>query len=537
MTRPLHAATTLARRLLLTLLLIAGAATALAQDGGKTLTFAQSVAVTDLGPAYGAFLNYPAGYEVAFVLYDRLVTFDPELNIVPQLATSWETSEDGRTWTFHLREGVTFHDGTPFNADAVKFNVERMLDPERNTTNRPIWSPISGANVVDDLTVQITTTEPYAMLLNTLAHGSGAMVSPTAIEKNGDESMTTNPVGAGPYMLESFNPGQEVVLKAYDGYWGGKPALDRIVFQYVPEASTRVSALRSGKVDVIDSVSPQLAQSLESDPNVTVLSKPGLRPMGFAIMMNHPPLDDPAVRQALNYATPREAIADKIFRGYAQNSDSPLAFNTFGHKSIGGYEYDPEKAKSMLADAGWTDSNGDGVLDKDGKDLKLTMYTPEGLFPADVDIAEVTAKSLQDIGIGVDIVKIEKGGYWDTLRLPRDELKWDIAMFGFNPSNAGGTYHMDSLFSANPDPAATPVAWNITRYDNAEVTDLIDQAKVTIDPTKRADLLGRAQEMVWNDAPYIWLQVNEVVSATRSDVSGVEVWPIIFTVVRNATKP
>ena len=508
--------------------------TSLAQNEPITLTYAQSVAVTDLGPAYGAFLGYPSGYEVAYALYDRLVTFDSELNLVPQLATDWETSEDGLTWTFNLRNDVTFHDGTPFNAEAVRFNIERMMDPEINTTNRPLWDPIGGVKVLDEYTVTITTTEPYAMLLNTLAHGSGAVVSPSAVEANGSDSMTTNPVGAGPYRLESFNPGQEVVLTAFDDYWGGRPAVDRLVFRYVPEASTRLSALRAGSVDVVDAIPPQLASTLENDPEITIIAKPGLRPMGFAIMSEHPPLDDVRVRQALNYAVPREAIANGIFRGYAQAADSPLAFNTFGHRSIGGYEHDPEHARQLLEEAGWTDTDGDGVLDKDGEPLQLTMYTPEGLFPADVEVAEVTARSLQESGINVEIVKLESGGYWDYLRYPLAEIPWDLAMFGFNPSNADGAYHLDSLFTGNPDPNAAPIAWNITRYDNPTVNDLIGRAKTTIDPEQRAELLGQAQEPIWNDAPYIWLQVNEAIVATRSDVQGVEVWPIIFTIVRDA---
>lgn len=506
---------------------------AFAQNKPSTITFAQSVAVTDLGPAYGAFLNYPAGYEVGYVIYDRLVTFNADLKIVPQLATSWETSSDGLTWTFHLRHGVKFQDGTPFDAQAVKFNIERMMDPKRNTTNRPLWDPIAGAKVVDPYTVQIITKKPYAMLLNTLAHGSGAIVSPTAIEKNGDKSMTTKPVGTGPYMLDSFTPGQEVVLKSFPDYWGGKPPVDRLVFKYVPDASTRVSALRAGQVDVIDDIPPQLAVTLKSDPNVSLIAKPGLRPMGFAINSNHPPFGDVRVRQALNYAVPRDAIAKNIFLGYAQPADSPLAFNTFGHKSIGGYSYDPAKAKQLLADAGWT-PGPNKMLQKDGKTLTLNMYTPEGLFPGDVDVAQVVAKSLEDIGIKVNITKLDKGGYWDYLRQPLDQLKWDAAMFGFNPSNGAGTYQMDSLFVSNPNPQQPPVAWNITRYDNSQVDSLVNQAKVTIDPQKRADLLGQAEKIVWNDAPYIWLQVNESISATRSNVAGVEVWPTLFTIVRDA---
>lgn len=523
--RPMFA--TLVTALLLTLL----GSPVLAQGG--RIVFGQSVPVTTLDPARGAFLAYPAGYEVSFAIYDRLVTFDAEFKIVPQLATSWTASDDGLAWTFALRPGVTFHDGTPFDADAVVFNVERMVSVERNPTNRPLWNPVAGAEAVDDLTVTIRTHAPFSALLNTLAHGSGAMVSPAAAERFGDDNIATNPVGTGPFMLESFNPGQEVVLKAFPGFWGTPSGTEELVFQYVPEASTRISALRTGQVDVIDSVPPQLALTLQSDPNVRVLTNPGLRPMGFAMMTERAPLDDVRVRQAINYAVPKDAIARGVFQGFARPADSPLAFNTVGHVTAGEFAFDPARAAGLLDEAGWAMGAG-GMRSKDGEQLELTLYTPEGLFPGDLDIAEVVASSLQDIGIAIDIVKIERASYWDELRKAPADIAWDLAQFGFNPSNADGTYHLDSLFTSNPPGAAAIGAWNIVRYDNPEVDALIEAAKTSIDLDARDAYLADVQRIVWADAPYIWLQVNEIISAVRSDVQGVEVWPVIFTIVREA---
>lgn len=522
-------------------LLLAGAAVTVLAAGpvqagmdDNTLVYGQSLAVTDLGPAYEAFLNYPAGYEASFLLYDRLVTFDEELKFHPQLAESWEISEDQTAVTFHLREGATFHDGTPVDAEAIKFNIERMMDPEVNNTNRPLWDPIVGADVVDDLTVTIRTDGPYALLLNTLAHGSGAIVSPSAIEANGPESMTQNPVGAGPYKLASFEPGQELVLEPFAEYWGGKPALDGITLRYIPEAATRVAALKSGSVDVIDGVPSHLIASIESDANLQILSGPSLRPMGFAIQTTKPPLDIKEVRQALNHAVPVEAIADKLFFGYAKPSDSPLAFNTFGHRGSDAFAYDQDKAKDLLAAAGYTDTDNDGFVDKDGEKIELTLLTPEGQFASDVQITEVVANALQAVGIDAKIEKIEKGAFWDALRVPVAEATWDLGMFGFNPSNASGSYHLDSMYTSNPDNEGRPAVWNIARYANADVDALLAEAKTTVDPEKRAELLGDAQEIIWDDAPYVWLQVNDIVSAASSDVKGVEVWPIIFTIVRDA---
>jgi len=500
----------------------------------NSVVFGQSIPITDLGPAYGAFLKYPAGYEAAFLLYDRLVTFDPDLNIKPQLAESWQVSPDQKTITFRLRRGVKFHDGTPLNAQAVKFNIERMLDPKRNTTNRPLWDPIAGADVVDENIVAINTKQPFGDILNTLAHGSAAMLSPTALQKNGDESETLNPVGSGPYMLQSFDPGQELTLKAFPDYWGGKPKLDKVVFRYIPEAATRLSALRTGSVDVIDALPYPLISGLKSDQKVEIITKPSLRPLGLALMTKHAPFDDVKVRQALNYAIPVKTIADRVFFGYAMASDSPMAFNTTGYKAVGGYTFDPERAKALLAEAGFKDTNNDGILDRNGTPFKMALLTSEGEFPNDVQTAEIAAKSFRDLGIDATISKVERGSYWDTLRLSEAEIKWDAALFGFNPSNGSGTYHLDSLFHSNANSADRPVAWNITRYQNAEVDALIQQAKTTIDPDTKKEILGKAQEIIWKEAPYVWMHVPEVVSAKRKDLKGVEVWPIIFTVLRNA---
>jgi ABC-type transport system substrate-binding protein len=207
------------RRTALTLpLLFPFARHALAQAApGRTITYGQSGGVTAIDPAQGSFATYPAGYEVGYCLYDRLVDFDENLKFVPQLAERWEVASDLKSVRFHLRRNVRFHDGTAFDAQAVRFNVERMMDKSRTPTNRPLWDPLSGIDVVDPYTVVVHTRAPYSAILNSFAHGSGSQVSPAAVQKHGEKGIAHNPVGAGPYRLESFTPGQEVVLTAVDG--------------------------------------------------------------------------------------------------------------------------------------------------------------------------------------------------------------------------------------------------------------------------------------------------------------------------------
>jgi ABC-type transport system substrate-binding protein len=508
---------------------------AYAQGASGVVTFGQSTAVLTLDPAHGAFTGYPGGYEASLLLFDRLLDFDADMKVVPQLAQSYKMAADLKSCELKLRTGVTFHDGTPCDAAAIKFNIERMMNKDINTTNRPLWNPISGVDVIDDATVVIRTSAPFAQLPNTLAHGSGAIVSPAAVRKSGEDGFAKSPVGAGPYMVETFNPGQELRLKAFDKYWGGKPGASAVVFRFIAEPATRINALTTGGVDVIDSVPVQLVKQLQGNGDVQVLRRPGLRPIGLAINLTRPALADLKVRQALNLAVPVETIAEKVFFGFAKAPDSPLAFDAIGYKSVGKTVFDQAKAKALLAEAGYK-PGADGVLGKDGAALRLALFVPEGLFPGDVAVAEIVAASLKQVGIEAQITKIEKGAYWDHLRQDKANLKWDLAMFGFNPSNASGTYHLASLFKSNADDNAKPDVWNVGRYRNADVDRLLNTADSAPEESARNEALFKAQELIWADAPYLWLQINENVSAVRKAVSGVTVMPIVFTNLRGVKK-
>lgn len=512
-----------------------GAIRAWAQSGSGIITYGQSTAILTLDPAHGAFTGYPGGYEAALLIFDRLLDFDADMKIVPQLVETFTMSDDLQSCTLKLRSGVTFHDGTPCDAAAIKFNIERMMNKEINTTNRPLWDPIIGADIQDDTTLIIRTSAPFAQLPNTLAHGSGAMVSPTAIEKYGEDGFAQNPVGAGPYMVDAFQAGQELTLNAFDGYWGEKPGASGVVFKFIAEPATRINALTTGGVDVIDSVPVQLVSQLENNAEVQVIRKPGLRPIGLAINLTRPALADIKVRQALNFAVPVATIAEKVFFGYAKAPDSPLAFDAIGHKTVGETVFDQEKAKALLAEAGYT-AGADGILEKDGAKLTLSLYAPDGLFPGDVAVAEIVAASLKQVGIDARINKIEKGAYWDQLRQDKANLAWDLGMFGFNPSNASGTYHLASLFKSNVDDNGKPDVWNIGRYSNPEVDELLETADSAPEESARLDALGKAQELIWADAPYLWLQINENVSAASKAVTGVTVMPIVFTNLRAVAK-
>lgn len=501
--------------------------------GAQTLTYAQNVAVTAMdtaGPTIGTV--YPAGYEGMFLIYDGLVRFTEKMTIEPQLATEWSTSADGRTWTFKLRRGVSFQDGTPFNADAVVFHVERQMDPKGNASNRPLWDPIAGIRKVDDYTVAITTHTPYGALLATLAHGSGGIVSPEGVRKHG-ANFKLNPVGAGPYMVEKWDVGSEVVLKRFDGYWGGKPPFARIVLKHVPDPATRLAMLQSGQADVINAVPVESVGQLQAVPTVEVIARPALRTFGYGINLNRSAFQDVRVRRALNHAVDKAALVKAVFRGYATAIDSPLSPFTTGYGPVGRYEYDPDKARRLLAEAGWK-PGPDGVLRKDGQPFEVSVLTPQGMLPKDLEVTQAFQAFLGKIGVKATINKVEPAAFWDHLRVPPDRIAWDLVLFGFNPSNGDVGYHLSSLFAANPSRTERPKVWNFTWYANPRVDSLLAEADQTVDAAKRKGQLVEAARLVWEDAPYVWLYAENVVVAKRKELHGVEVQPVVFTILRHA---
>jgi ABC-type transport system substrate-binding protein len=513
--------------LALALLTVAGPAAA------QTLTYAQQVSVTAMdtaGPSIGTV--YPAGYEGMFLIYDNLVRFNERMQIEPQLATEWTTAPDGLTWTFKLRRGVSFHDGTPVNADAVVFHLERQMDPKGNASNRPLWDPIAAVRKLDDATVAITTHKPYGALLATLAHGSGGIVSPEGVRKHGT-NFKLNPVGAGPYMLEKWDVGSEVALKRFDGYWGGRAPFARIVLRHVPDSSTRIAMLQSGQADVIGAVPVESVAQLQALPAVEVIARPALRTFGFGMNLNRKLFQDVRVRRALNHAVDKPAIIRAVFRGYATPIDSPLSPFTTGYAAVGSYEYSPEKAKQLLAEAGWK-PGPDGTLRKDGEAFEVSVLTPQGMLPKDLEVTQVFQGFLGKVGVKATINKVEPAAFWDYLRVPPDKIAWDLVLFGFNPSNGDGGYHLSSLFASNPSRSERPKVWNFTWYENPRVDNLLAEADQTVDPARRKPMLVEAAKLAWNDAPYVWLYAENVVVAKKKELKGVEVLPVIFTILRNA---
>ncbi|MFQ6015776.1 MAG: ABC transporter substrate-binding protein [Anaerolineae bacterium] len=420
---------------------------------------------------------------------ETLVTIDQEGKVVPLLAKSWEISEDGLEYTFTLEEGVTFHDGTPFNAEAVKFSFERMLDPDVRVPIRTPYEPIEKVEAVDPTTVKLTLGQPSAPLLASLSWTTAGIISPTSIDQYGNSyDNYQHPVGTGPYVFEERVKGEHITVTKYEDYWGKKPYYDIVTFRIVPEAATRESLLLAGQVDLI--ILPPAADipALQKNADVEVLLAPSDRTIFIAINNLDPVLSDPKVRQALNYAVNKEEIIQSVLFGAADAMDAPMASSLFGYCKTGPYEHDPEKAKTLLTEAGI-------------EELELRFIAPTGRYVQDFQAAQAIAGFLREAGIKTEVATMDWPSYVATIVAPPEENTTQLHYLGWAPAYLDASMQMLQFLSTYAPPGGLATSF----YKNPEVDDLITAAEREVDTAKRQDLYCEASKKVWEDAPWIFL--------------------------------
>jgi peptide/nickel transport system substrate-binding protein len=445
---------------------------------------------------------------------DPLV-WQPESGVFePGLATSWEANEDSTEFTFHLREDVIFHDGTPFNAEAVKVSFDRVADPELRALLVGLLGPYEGTEVVDEFTAKVTFSDPYPLFLDSLSKTGIRPVSPTAVEKFGPD-FGQNVVGTGPFKLQSFSE-ESIVLERFPEYnWGpaflaheGPAFLDTITYRIIPEDATRVTALETGEVQFIDFTPPQEVDRLSADGRfkVDLLYVPGL-PQMLQLNVDKAPTSEKEVRQAIQYAINHQAIVDVIWFGKAKPSYGVLSSATKGYWAGNeqAYPFDPDKARQILEDAGWT-VGADGVREKDGQRLELYYVTNTSQAPT----GEVIQAMLADVGIAMTIEALSSQA--------------SLTKYQENQHNIG------RLGEVTTDPSAMcfPVhSRNITggtqgnrsRYSNPKVDELCDQAAQETDWDTRAKLYEELQKIVSDDAIIIGAYEQVLINTYDLDVT------------------
>ncbi len=456
-------------------------------------------------------------------IFDGLVEFDEKLNIVPALAEKWEISQDGTVYTFYLRRGVKFHDGTDFNAAAVKkfFDYVLLSNLRRTGLFKGIVKEIQ---IVDDYTVKFVLEKPYSPFLNRLAHEGALVVSPKAIDEMGSDpaKLGRNPVGTGPFMLKEWKIGERIELVKNPNYWKqGQPYLDGVVFTIIPDDVTRMTQVRAGDADVMFNPTPALVASVAKDPKLTVRIEPGLRVIYIGMNVRKAPLNDIRVRQALNYAIDKEKLCSVIMRGLATPSDSPLASKTTGYFSTGGYPYNPQKAKQLLKEAGY-------------ENLKLELLTPKGRYLNDYEVAVAVQGMLKEVGVIVDVKAMEWASYINKL-FSTNPADWDYELFllGWAPSTGEGHWVLYPLFhSENIKPSGT--GDNNTFYSNPVVDDLIMKIAFETNPEKIKEYYLEVQKIIVQDAPWIFLYNMSNIVVYRNEVKDLWLLPTEFVILKYA---
>jgi peptide/nickel transport system substrate-binding protein len=441
---------------------------------------------------------------------ETLTRLAPDGSVQPHLAERWSVAADGLQYTFKLRQGVTFHDGTPFNAQAVQWNFDRLKDPQVRVPIRAPY-PIEQTAVVDEHTVQVTLKRPYVPFVSALSWVTAGLVSPAAVNKHDNTYQNiTYPVGTGPYVFQERKKGERMTVTKSAQYWGPQPYYDEVDFRIVPEAATRESLLLASQVDLI--VLPPVADlpALQRNKAVRVLLAPSDRTIFIAINTQKPMLNDPRVRQALNYAVDKKAIIDNVLFGAGDPMDAPMAPSLFGYCKTGIYEFNQAKAKQLLAEAGVRPGT------------PVSLIHPTGRYVQDKEATQAVAGFLREVGLEPQLQTMDWPSYIRTINTPLDkDNTTQLHYLGWAPSFLDSSQQMLQFLStyAPPNGLAT------TFYKHPEVDAWITAAEGESDAAKRGELYCKIAKQVWHDAPWIFLWVQRFPIAYSAKVTGVESLP------------
>lgn len=486
-----------------------GAALPAGATGLKTLVIGKSGDPDNLDPAVTITNN---SWTASYPAYERLVRFKGgSTDIEPEVATSWKTSDDKKTWTFTIGDGHTFADGKPVDAAAVKFSFDRLIKIGKGPVGS--FSEIQSVDVVDPHTVKFTLKEPFGPFLSTLASSGGSIVDPAVMDnaKDGDMGqgyLAVHTMGSGAYQVKSWEKGQQIVMVP-NPHWHGKLFFNEIDIKIIKEASARRLELEHGDLDIAEDIPIDQLTALKKEQGIKVVDEPSLYVTYLYLNNRKKPLDDVKVRQALSYAVDYKGIIQGIMLGHASQMRGPIPEGLWGHDdSVMQYSYEPKKAKELLKEAGASN---------------LTLdYLYAKTDPTWEQIGLVLQQNLADIGVKV---KLQDFAY-PTMRAKLDKGDFDIAAGNWSPDYGDPYMFMNFWF----DSKLMGLSGDRAFYKNPKVDELIRKAAAATEQSEREALYKQAQKIVVAEAPYILLFQRNYQFAMRDDVKGYVYNPMLIQI-------
>jgi peptide/nickel transport system substrate-binding protein len=457
-------------------------------------------------------------------IFEGLVRYKPGTSEVePALAESWEISPDGLSFTFHLRKGVKFHDGTDFNADAVVYSLKRQFDPDHPFFKNGEWAywqwmftDVKDVVKVDDYTVKIILSQPNATIMTSLAMFTASIVSPAACEKYGADFFK-NPVGTGPFKFVEWVKDDHLTLEVNLDYWGGRAYVDKLIFRVIPDPSVRLIELEKGSIDSMEYPTADDLERIKNNPNLYILEAPGLNVGYLAMNMGEDtpgfekPFGDVRVRKAIAHAINKPEIVEYLYQGTALLAKNPIPPIMWGYNdAIEDYEYNPEKAIELLKEAGYP--NG----------FETTFWVMPVSRPYMFDppkIAEAIQADLEAVGIKANIYSVE----WGTYLQETEAGKHPMCMLGWTGDNGDPDNFIYVLL--DKDAAIVGSAGNVAFYRNDELHDILIKAQRTYDMAERTALYEKAQEIIHADVPWVPIAHAKVFMVFKKNVRGFVMYP------------
>jgi peptide/nickel transport system substrate-binding protein len=487
----------------------------------------------DTGPAYGDLLidasigdastlipplaSDSASHGVAGLIYNGLVKYDGDLNLVGDLAESWDISPDGLTITFKLRRGVKWQDGTPFTAHDVMFTYQVMIDPKTPTAYGGDYKQVKKAKVLDDCTFQVTYPKPFAPALGswTLAILPKHLLEGKDITKS---PLARRPVGTGPYKFEEWRAGDKIILSYNPDYFEGRPYLNGYIYLVKPDLATMFLELKAGNIDRMGLTPLQYKRQTAYAKFQRRFNKYKYVSFSYTYLgynQEDPRFADRKVRQALTHAINRQEIVEGVLLGLGQEATGPYKPGTwFSNPDVPRFEYNPEKAKALLAEAGWH-PNSQGILEKDGKPFEFTILTNQG-NDLRVRAGEIIQRRLKDVGIVVKLRTVEWAAF---IKEFIDKGRFEAVLLGWTTGQDPDIY--DIWHSSKTKPGEL----NFIHYNNPEVDRLLEEGRHTFDRDKRRQAYFRFQEIIAEDQPYTFLFVPDALPAIHKRFRGIKPAP------------